>query len=67
VSDAAPGLMKLDGFLAKINYEGNRMAKREVIERCPTGAIVWYDNPNKPVRGNEAKKILRQEALPILH
>ena len=67
VADAAQGLMKLDGFLASINYEGNRMARREIIERCPTGAIVWYENPNQPRRGNEAKKILRQEALPILN
>lgn len=67
VADAAPGLMKLDGFLATINYEGNHMAHREAIERCPTGAIVWYETPNTPLRGHEAKKILRKDALPILH
>ncbi len=67
VADAAPGLMKLDGFLAKVNYEGNHMARRDVIERCPTGAIVWFVNPNTPVKGNEAKHILRKEALPLLN
>ena len=65
VADAAPGLMKLDGFLAKVNYEGNHMARREVIDRCPTGAIVWFDKPDMPAKGNEAKHILRREALPM--
>ncbi len=65
VADAAPGLMKLDGFLAKVNYEGNHMARREVIDRCPTGAIVWFDKPDMPAKGNEAKRILRREALPM--
>ncbi|MDK9724006.1 MAG: RnfABCDGE type electron transport complex subunit B [Sterolibacteriaceae bacterium MAG5] len=67
VMDAPSGLMKLDGNLAAINYEGNRLANREPIERCPTGAIVWFDNPNKPVRGAAAKKIVRNEPLPVLN
>jgi hypothetical protein len=65
--DSAPGLMKLDGNLAVVNYEGNHLARRDAIERCPTGAIVWFDNPNKPLKGHEAKKILRQQPLPVLH
>ncbi len=67
VADAPPGLMKLNGNLATINYELNVWATRKPIERCPTGAIVWFDNPNRPVRGAVAKKILRNEPLPVLH
>jgi Na+-translocating ferredoxin:NAD+ oxidoreductase RNF subunit RnfB len=67
VADAPPGLMKLAGNLAAINYELNVWATRKPIERCPTGAIVWFDNPNRPVRGPVAKKILRNEPLPVLH
>jgi Na+-translocating ferredoxin:NAD+ oxidoreductase RNF subunit RnfB len=67
VADAPPGLMKLNGNLAAINYELNVWASRKPIERCPTGAIVWFDNPNRPVRGAVAKKILRNEPLPVLH
>jgi len=67
VMDAAPGLMRLDGNLAVVNYEGNHLARREAIERCPTGAIVWFENPNARVKGHEAKKILRQQPLPVLH
>jgi Na+-translocating ferredoxin:NAD+ oxidoreductase RNF subunit RnfB len=67
VADAPPGLMKLNGNLAAINYDLNVWATKKTIERCPTGAIVWFDNPNRPVRGAVAKKILRNEPLPVLH
>jgi RnfABCDGE-type electron transport complex B subunit len=67
VADAPPGLMQLDGQLAAVRYELNAWATRAPIERCPTGAIVWFDTPNKPVKGAAAKKILRQDALPQLH
>jgi len=67
VADAPPGLMKLAGNLAAINYELNVWATKKPIERCPTGAIVWFENPNRPVRGAVAKKILRNEPLPVLH
>lgn len=67
VADAPPGLMKLNGNLAAINYELNVWATRVPIERCPTGAIVWFDNPNHSVKGAVAKKVLRNEPLPVLH
>lgn len=66
VADAPPGLMQLDGHLAKIRYELNAWATRDPIERCPTGAIVWFETPNTPVKGAAAKKILRKDALPQL-
>lgn len=66
VSDAAPGLIRLDGNLAVIRYELNNWATRGPIERCPTGAIVWFENPNRTAKGAAAKKILRQDALPQL-
>jgi ferredoxin len=67
VQDAVPGLMTLNGNLAAINYDLNTWATRKPIERCPTGAIVWFDNPNHAVKGAAAKKILRNEHLPVLH
>jgi len=66
VADAAPGLIRLDNNLATVRYELNAWASRTPIERCPTGAIVWFENPNTPARGAAAKKILRQDALPQL-
>lgn len=67
VVDAPLGLMKLNGNLAAVNYELNVWANRKPIERCPTGAIIWYENPNHAVKGAVAKKILRNEPLPVLH
>ncbi len=66
VVDAAPGVMKLDNNLAVIDYAQNDRAAKKAIERCPTGAIVWFDTPNSPTKGAEAKKILRQNELPLI-
>jgi len=66
VVDSAAGLMKLDNNLAVIDYAQNALAAKQAIERCPTGAIVWFDNPNTPIKGAEAKKILRQNELPLI-
>jgi electron transport complex protein RnfB len=67
VADSQPDVMKLVNNLAIVNYELNAKASRRAIDRCPTGAIVWFETPDRPVKGHDAKKILRQEALPILH
>lgn len=67
VADAPAGLLQLEGQLAKVEYALNSWATRGPIERCPTGAIVWFAEANHPVKGAAAKKILRQEALPQLH
>jgi hypothetical protein len=60
----APDLIKLDGQLAVIDYTRNDLATRSAIDRCPTGAIVWFDDPNHSSKGASARKVLRQEALP---
>lgn len=67
VMDAPAGVMKLDMNLASIEYALNDKATRVPTERCPTGAIVWFENPNKPVKGAAARKIVRNEPLPVLH
>lgn len=64
VADAAPGLMHLERELAVIDYSRNKLATREVIERCPSGAIVWLDD-GKINKGKEAKRIVRTEPLPM--
>jgi Na+-translocating ferredoxin:NAD+ oxidoreductase RNF subunit RnfB len=65
VQDAAPGLMRLDGELAVVDYAMNGLAKPAVIERCPTGAIVWLEG-GKITKGKAAKKIVRTAPLPAL-
>lgn len=64
VADAAPGLMKLVGDLATIDYSKNALASRKAIERCPTGAIVWVED-GQSARGKSAKKIVRITPLPV--
>ena len=63
-ADAPEGLLTLRNNLATVDYGNNRLASRIAIERCPTGAIVWLDNEGA-VKGRDAKKVVRQEALPV--
>lgn len=65
VADAPAGLISINENLAVINYTMNARATRDAIERCPTGAIVWMESGEKPIKGRRAAKILRKEALPV--
>lgn len=67
VADAHPGLLKLANNLVEIDYDWNDKASQSLIDRCPTGAIVWFATPDHALRGHEAKKILRNEPLPTRH
>lgn len=67
VADAGPDQMRLEANLAVIDYVQNEYLTKAVIERCPTGAIVWFENPNLSVKGAAARKILRQQPLPVLN
>ena len=41
VMDAAPGLISIASGVAVVDYALNELADEHVIDRCPTGAIVW--------------------------
>lgn len=64
-ADAPPGLISIRNNLAVIDYSKNHLASRLPTERCPTGAIVWFEK-NTVIKGAAAKKIIRKSALPIL-
>lgn len=64
VVDAAEGLIHLHNSLAVIDYSQNSSTSRQAIERCPTGAIVWFED-GQIRKGKSAKKIIRVEALPV--
>ena len=54
----APECVTMEDNLPVIDYSrggGNRAA----IERCPTGAIVWYDPKEGILKGPAARKITR--------
>jgi electron transport complex protein RnfB len=64
--DAAPGLVQIVNNLAVINYAANAKADPIAIQRCPTGAIVWFDGKHqRPLRGVDAKKITRKSPRPV--
>jgi Na+-translocating ferredoxin:NAD+ oxidoreductase RNF subunit RnfB len=65
VADAAPGLVTVRDNLAEIDVSLVGEERREAIDRCAPGAIVWYDDAGQPQRGLAARKILRQAALPL--
>ncbi len=64
VADSPDGLISMQNNLPVINYDNNQLASKQITERCPTGAIVWLDN-EKLLKGKSAKRIVRQEALPV--
>jgi hypothetical protein len=54
-----PGLIRMVNNLPVIDY--SRPHQTQVpIQRCPTGAIVWLDPKQGPIKGPEAKKIIRK-------
>lgn len=38
---------------------------KDIIQRCPTGAIGWFDDEGYFKKGEKAKVIDRKEPLPI--
>lgn len=58
-ADAPQGLISMIDNLPVIDYSRNHDA-RQSIERCPTGAIVWYDAKAGPVVGRAAHRVIRR-------
>lgn len=61
--DAPPGLVSMQGNLPVVHYEAGIGQTVETIDRCPTGAIVWFDHDGRIRRGSHSKKVHRQTAL----
>ena len=57
----APELIQMDHNLPVISF--SRHLNAEPIQRCPTGAIVWLDEEKGPIKGEAARKIIRQSAV----
>jgi Fe-S-cluster-containing hydrogenase component 2 len=65
VQDSPEGLIKVQDNLAVIDYTKNALASKIAIERCPTGAIVWLESDGRIIKGKDARKVIRKEALPL--
>ncbi len=59
--DAPANVITMVDNLPIINYEEDHNV-RSAIERCPTGAIVWFDVEKGPVTGRLARRVIRQSA-----
>ena len=57
----APGVISMENNLPIVDYTRNHDI-RQAIERCPTGAIVWWEDKQKPVTGKVAHRVIRQGA-----
>ena len=53
--DAPEGLVAIFDNLATVDYDKNDLAAIDAIQRCPTGAIVWYDPEQGMLVGDKAK------------
>ncbi|MCU7814682.1 MAG: RnfABCDGE type electron transport complex subunit B [Candidatus Thiodiazotropha sp. (ex Rostrolucina anterorostrata)] len=65
MKDSPEGLIIIQDNLAVVDYSSNGFASPIATERCPTGAIVWLDDDRGPIKGVKAKRIVRNEALPL--
>ncbi len=65
VMDAPANAIRLENNLAVIDYTKNKRLDKTPMERCPTGAIIWYEKNKGPVKGKAAKKITRKSSLPV--
>jgi Na+-translocating ferredoxin:NAD+ oxidoreductase RNF subunit RnfB len=55
----APGVITMVDNLPVVDYERNHNV-RTAIDRCPTGAIVWFDDKQGPLTGRAARRVIRQ-------
>ncbi len=61
---AAPKAIAITRNLAVVDYSQNGKTLKDAIDRCPTGALVWYDEKGRAAKGEAARKITRRTPLP---
>lgn len=61
-ANEAPDLIHMSENLPVVDYS-RRPATAAATQSCPTGAIVWLDEEQGPMRGQAARKIIRQGAV----
>jgi RnfABCDGE-type electron transport complex B subunit len=62
----APDVITMVNNLPVVDYERNHNVK-EAIDRCPTGAIVWFDEKTGPVTGRAARRVIRRSARQVIN
>jgi len=64
-ADASAGVVRMMHNLAVVDYSRNSETRESVIQRCPTGAIVWLTTRRGAVKGRDARAVVRHSALPL--
>ena len=59
----APGIVSMRNHLPVVDYSRGAQP-RDAIERCPTGAIVWFDEQGGIRKGSAAQQPLRHGTRP---
>lgn len=62
--DAPGSLIEMAYNLPVVNH-GAAAETKDAIERCPTGAIVWWNAAGQAEKGKAAKKIIRKGAREV--
>lgn len=64
--DALPGLIAMQKNLPVVDYGKNELAKIGAIDRCPTGAIIWFDEKGGEIKSQAGEKIVRNVQMQVL-
>lgn len=65
-ADAPAGAVVMRDNLPVVDYGRNREITSEIIQRCPTGAIVWISDNGTVTRGAAARPVVRKSPLPVM-
>jgi Na+-translocating ferredoxin:NAD+ oxidoreductase subunit B len=64
--DAPNGSVVMENNLPAVDYGRNGELKKSIVDRCPTGAIVWISESGTVEKGAMAKRIVRKSPLPTM-
>ncbi len=65
-SDAERGGVTMEGALPVVDYDRNAVFSQEIIQRCPTGAIVWIRDNGSVEKGAASPPVIRRSPLPVM-
>lgn len=65
-ADAAQGGVTMERNLPVVDYSRNSQFNRDIIQRCPTGAIVWINDSGLVEKGAAAPPVIRRSPLPVM-
>ncbi|MBI2426087.1 MAG: 4Fe-4S dicluster domain-containing protein [Candidatus Hydrogenedentes bacterium] len=65
-ADAPEGAVVMINNLPVVDYGRGRDLTKEIIQRCPTGSIVWISEQGVVEKGAAAMPVIRQSPLPVV-